>query len=314
MSEIVIIKPKKNSKKFFSTARQFQKSVDSQGKTIEVEAGAFNGERFPNSRQMFRPVWSFSKRRWLIKGFETNSEELNKLVSKCKFKHPKNHPSQGKYIDEADVFDLNDPFFNHINLYVRAKEGEVTLDKSNPLDNIILKSIEANEQFQLGDKGSVLSARTKYVIVDNSISNEVKKSSMTSKKEAFRLLDALTFEKKVKIAMSMDLIVGAKIEPDDLDVILFSAIEENKQRIADKMNTIDLFISLCNMDTESLNLKHLVVRAKKAGVLRKTQADGFLLFGNKVGKTLKEVERYFLNDENSDIIARTREAVEDYEK
>jgi hypothetical protein len=313
MSEIVTIKPKKNSKRFFSTARQFQKVSEADGTTRDQEAGAYNGERFPNSRQMFRPYWSFSKRRWVMEGFSTNSPELNTLAAKCKLKYPKGHPKVSQYIDEADLFDINDPFFNHINLFVRAKEGETTLDKSNPIDYAILLALQGNDQFQSGEKGSVLSSRTKYVITDNTTSNTAKKGDMNRKKEAFKLLDALKFDKKVKIAMSMELIVGPDVDPEDLDLVLFNAIEADKTRADGKTKTIDLFIGLCSISSEDLNIKHLIARAKKSGVLRKTQADGYLLFGNKIGRSLKEVESYFMNEDNSDIIGRTTDAVNEFE-
>lgn len=313
MSEIVTIKPKKNSKKFFGTARQFQKVTEADGTVTDREAGAYGGERFPNSRQMFRPFWSMSKRRWVMEGFPVNSPELNKLAAKCKLKYPKGHPNQGKYIEEADLQDINDAFFNHINLFVRAKEGETTLDKTNAIDYIILLALQGNDQFQNGDKGSVLSSRTKYVISDNTTSNTAKKDSMNLKKEAFKLLDALKFDKKVKIAMAMELIVGPDIDPEDLDLVLFNTIEANKVRLDGKTHSIDMFIGLCNITTEDLNLKHLIARAKKSGVLRKTQADGYLLFGNKLGRNMKEVERYFSNEENADIIGRTQDAVSEFE-
>lgn len=307
MSRIITIKPKPNSKRFFSTANQFQKRKGADGVETDVNAGAYKGERFPNSRQMFRPKYSMSKRRWLLAGFDDNHEDLNKLVLKCKLKYPKKHPKFGEFIKEADVFDYNDPFFCHKLLKVISKEGEVSLDKNRALDNIILRGCKADPQFQVGlGNGGPISSRVKYIISDKEREVSMRKKVRSSKMKAYKLLDAMDFEKKKKVAMVMGLIVDDSIDPDLLTDSIFNAIDGGG-KIGTKTKQ-EVFIEMSEVDSEVLDFKHQVFLAKRKGLLRKRK-NGYELFGSYAGKEMRDVEAYLQNEDNQSAWMRLQQVL-----
>ena len=239
--EIVTIRPKKGSKRFRTAnghMSQIHASEDG-GKTQEKNVGAFNGERFPNSRQMFRVSWSSSKHMWKLNGFENmtkeKQEELDKLVKACKLKHyMKNDPNYGNYITTADMYDSADPFFSHKDLKVISQEGELLLNKTRPIDNIILLGIKSDGQFAVGGEklDPLTSSRVKYIITDKTIDVQMKKEVRSKKMEALKLLDKLTSAKKLKIALAIGAIPNKDVDIDTVDELLFDWCEDRTTTVS----------------------------------------------------------------------------------
>ncbi|MDG1314749.1 MAG: hypothetical protein P8P29_04390 [Flavobacteriaceae bacterium] len=303
MARIITIKPKPNSKKFFSSATQYRTTKDQNGAEKSTSAGTYKGERFPNSRQMFRPKWSSSKRMWVIKSYEGNDEPLSELVPKCKLKYAKKHRREGEYITEADIYDFSDPFFTHKLLKVVSKEGQITLDKDRPFDKIILRGMMADPVFQAGLKSNgMLSSRVKYIVSDKDQDVKLRKQVRSVKREAYKLFEALNYKKKIKIALIMNVIVGSDIDPDMLDDALFRVIDNDKDKIGKKTKQ-QFFIDTCNSTTEELDFEHMLVLAKRGAHLRKRK-NGFELFGSFVGKDMNIVRAYLKSEENQDAYMR----------
>ncbi len=313
MARIITIKPKPNSKKFFSSATQFQKVKGQDGVDRDTNAGAFKGERFPNSRQMFRPKWSSTKRRWMLKGHETNSEALNATVKGCKLKFAKKHRREGDYIIEADVYDFSDPFFNHRLLKVVSKEGEITLDKDRSLDQIILAGCQADPLFQTGNANTgMLSSRVKYIISDKEQDVKMRKQVQSAKREAYKLFEALNFKKKLKVAIIMGIIIGEDVDPDILDDALFRAMDDDKGKIGRKTKQ-KFFVDICAVESEELDFEYMIVMATKGGHLRKRK-NGYELFGSFVGKDLEIVKSYLKSEENQDVYMRLIQVLDEKKK
>lgn len=314
MAEIVTIKPTPGSRKFKAVQGMHSKHTVSDG-TNEQEktTGEYTGQRFPKSRQMFRPLWSNSRRRWLIHGYEDNHEELNDLVKKCKLKYPAKTPKAGQYIEEADIFDFSDPFFTSRYLKVIANEGEIMLDKSKPLDKIILLSLLENPQFQSSNDGNPLfTSRVKYLISDRDIELVAKKDKRDKESKIVKLYEGLTSQKKMKVAIAMGLIPNENVSIDVVEDLLYQAAKDVITKVSTEGNITrqDLFIKLCEMTTEQLNLKHKIAQAKSKGFLKKNDG-GFMLFGNPVGKNEKQIEAYMSNPDNQELLDRLMKALDD---
>jgi len=306
MGELVTIKAKPGSRKFASTGsmQTVYTENDKDGNQISEKKTEFISERFPKSKQMFRVPWSHLKRKWLLDGFPENCQDLNDLVEKCKLQYEKPHKNAGDYIVKADIYDYNDKFFNHRLFKITASEGEVLIDKSFPLQDLVLRGLKLHPLFQVaGEDNPLMNAGSRYVIVDRAIDVKIKRQVRDNKLKVMKLYESLTGEKKIKIAMAMNLIPNENVDIDVVEDVLFKASEDLTKLPDINMSRQDLFITFCELKTEDLNLKHRIARAKSTGVLKK-QADGWILFGSPVGKTNAQLEDYLSNPDNSKLLLR----------
>lgn len=321
MANLVMIKPKPGSRKFKATKGMFNVhtvSEDGGNSTIEKNIGEFKGERFPKSRQMFRVAeWSFSKRRWKLYGFEEiktdkKQDELNKLIAGCKLHYPSGHPKERQYIKEADIYDFNDPFFNHSKAKVIAQQGELILDKDLPLDNLIWRGMMLNTSFSTGSEiNPITSPMVKYIIVDKTIDTTNRKRKRAREKEVLDVFYKLSTKKKKTVAMSLGLIPTEDVDEDVLDDILY-AYAKSTDRMGDSNKTKQsMFLEVASLNTEDLNLKYIVRKAKSKGFLKRNRDQGWLLFGIPAGRTLEKVETYLNDQENQEQLIRLEEALKD---
>lgn len=310
MSKTVTIKPKKDSKKFFSNATQFQTVAGPDGQPTDQvrNAGAYRGERFPRSKQFFRPFFSQTKGRWLVGNL--SDEDLQSIVKELRWQYERG-PDKGKYIEYADVRNSADPFFSHSKLMVMAKEGQYRLDPEKPLDRLMLEALKDQHEFaSAAEANGPLSSRVKFVISDSDTDKEIKKTRRKQKQKAFGYFDKLTHKKKLAIATAMALNVRDDIDPDILDDTLFEMVEDNVTKFEGDETYQSFFIRLCEASSEDLHLKHLIGKARQSGLLRKNRTEGWLLFGNPIGgRHMIDVENYFKDPLNSEMIDRVTEAL-----
>lgn len=319
MAELITVRPKQGSKRFRAInglMTQYQKITEN-NQEEERATGEYKSERFPNSRQMFRPVWSASRRMWMLKGFENmddkKHQELNKLVAACKLKYSDKHPNAKQYITTADVYDSADPFFNHHLLRVITYEGQASLDKSRPIDKILLAGLSADHTFQQGGEkiNPVLSQRVKYVITDKNIDTQIKKETRTLTVQATKLYAGLTDAKKMKIALALALISNENVDRGIIDEVLWDASQDNKSMMGGtRLTKQKAFIQMCEADTEELNIRHKIQRAKATGKLKKHKTQGYLLFGNPIATTDGKLYEYFSDPANQEIMIRLEQALE----
>lgn len=316
MSNLVTVRPKPGSRRFKATKGMFNfhtVSEDGGKTTVDKNIGEYKSERFPKSRQMFRiSTWSLTKRQWLLDGFtEMNIEkqaELDKLVTACKFKYGENHPQNRQYIVTADVNDFNDPFFTHKSAKIIANQGEFVLDKSKPLDNLLLRGLKKNPQFQSGsEENPIYSNRVKYIIVDRQIDSKKRKEKRNKEKESLDLYYSLTDDKKATVAMALRLIPNESVSRDMIDEALYAYCKDTTVATDTKQSKQDYFIEVCSISTEKLAIKHMIQKAKSMGFLKKNKQT-YILFGNNVGRNLKEVEAFLSHEDNQDIVMRLEES------
>lgn len=314
MAELVTIKPKPGSRKIVSSTGNIQAVYtqnDNNGNLVSEKKTEYVSERFPKSKQMHRIPWSHNKRKWLLDGFPENCDELNKLVKDCKLQFEKPHKNAGDYIEKADIYDYNDKFFNHRLCKIMSNEGEILLDKSFPLQNLVLRGLKLHPHFQVaGEENPLISAGARYIIVDRDIDVKLKRTARDNKLKVMKLYSSLTGEKKIKIAMAMNLIPNENVDIDVVEDVLFNA-SQDLTKIPDlNITKQELFINFCEMKTEDLNLKHRIAKAKSTGILKK-QADGWILFGSPVGKTNAQLEDYLSNPDNSKLLLRLDDVLND---
>lgn len=308
MSSLVIIKPRNNSKKFQTTEgmRSIVNVSRDAGHTYNDEqVGTWEKERFPKSRQMFRPMWSHTKKRWVISGYEKNSPELNELVALCKLKYKPGHPLAGQFIKEADLQDFGDAFFNHKQLRVLAQEGDTMLDKDRPFDQIILAGLLMNPEFQYQGADTIASQafsnKVRYLIIDKGKEINSRKLLREREQEAYDLYKGLNDQKKLAISMSLNLIKDEKTDRGLIDDVLWEYAKSKDQAKDTHLSKQEIFIEMCNLKTDKLNTQFSIGKAKSAGFLKNNKTQGWMLFGQVIGKSMKDVEEYFANTDNQEV-------------
>lgn len=314
MAQLITIKPKPNSFKFKTVdgnITQFNKDVNSSDPLAVQSAGNYTGERFPNSRQKHRVMWSYTKRRWKLAGCTKNSEALNQLVKECKVQYPKDHPRYPDYIESADIFDSNDPFFKGFKFML--KEGEGILDKDHPKDKIIIMALQANPHFALsGEESGKLSNRVKNLIVDKNLDKESKIKNRQKEIEAITIYNNMNPEKRKRVAMAMGLIVKDDTDKDVVDMLLYESVTDVKTKI-NGLTRQDYFLAMANATTDQINNRYLIQKAKGKGLLKKTR-QGYKLFGHNAGKTEADLIKYFENPDNQEMMIRLQEVLEKKEE
>ena len=313
MPQLVTVKPKEGSRKFTIRGNMTQyNKIDGNMNTTEVRStGEYRGQRFPNSRQFIRVKWSYSKRRWLLAGASKNSERLNEIVKACKLKYEDDHKRAGDYIETADLFDMDDPFFTHSKLKMVAREGEFVLDKDYPKDKILIMAIQAQHEFEVNGirNTGAHSSRVKYVITDKNIDNKTKVNARNKELEAIELYRSLDDDKKIKIAIAMGFVSNDNADIDTVDQMLYEAAKNTSIRKGSTVTVQDYFIGLVNASTDEINIRYLIHKARGAGYLKKVRNQGWMMFGQPIGRTDRDVYDYFKNGDNSDMIIRLEETM-----
>lgn len=313
--EIVIVKPRPGSKKFQTmegVKNVHSVSRDGGATYGEESVGIYTKERFPKSRQMFRPDWSSSKRRWVMKGFEDNSPELNELVKRCRLKYKPGHPKQNQFIEECDIYDFADPFLTHKQFRVLAQEGDTLLYKNHPLDKLVLAGLLVNPKFQYVGNGNadnaMYSNRVKYIIIDKNVDKVNKKVSREKDMEILDTWKALNDKKKLAIAMSLSLITSEDTDREIIDDVLYSFATSKETPKGSQMSKQDMFLSVAKLSTADLNLQYTIGKAKASGFLKKTR-QGWMLYGNNIGREDSDVIAYLSNSSNQEVMFRLEESL-----
>lgn len=319
MSDIIVIKPRPKSRSFTNINGTMDRLAEIKdpdtGERKLTTLGTYNSERFPGSIQIERAVvWSDSKKKWLVKGFTNNSEELNKIVKGCNFQYPDKHPKAGQFIESCDIYNSKDPFFCHDNLRINLSEGETILKLDNPLHKIAYLGFQENHKFQVsGEKiNPAISGRTKYIITDRSIDMQIKKETRNKKQEAMAIYAELSKneEKMISVALAMGLIKETNVAKSLVDDVLWEAIEDDKHIYFDKMTKLDYFLKIAKAPSEELNLRNLMEKAIQAGHIKLVRGSGYHVFGAFAGKTKTNLLEFLKDPKNTDIINRLQYAQE----
>ncbi len=318
---LITIKATAGSSSFNSAAKEGMTKYNEEiidGKASLRSLGTYKRNRLPNSDQIERPiVWSYSKKKWLLKDYDYNSDDLNEIVKSCGFLNEKEgHPDRGRMITTCDINNLQDPFFNHKALVLRLKEGDGLINTDNRLENLLYKGALVNHKYQVsGDKiNPAISGRAKYIIVNKDIDTISKRDSIDNEIKCITLFQNLTAEKRLSIAMAMGIIKYEGSDPELVASVLFENIKDNTKLIPEYGNRTKsgYFIYLCESDTEELNILQTVEKAISKGVIKKTKG-GFEAYGEVIGKDKREVQVYLKKPINSEILIRVQDAIKQLE-
>lgn len=259
--------------------------------------GEFQGERIDGVRGTKRIKWDGTK-------YPTGTltkDELNALVASCKFINDKvGHPDRGKLILTADPQDFDDPFFSHRDCEIRLEEYTGTLTSERPLHRIFMEYVRAFPTDFSTSKSPAGNRSAKLKVIDvGSEASDIKKSVDTSKK-AVELYLSLNADKRSKIALALRAIRTEKTDMDLIEAALWKICtgidEQSEQKRLD-------FISLATLPTERFNNRYLIVKTQSRGKLKELPRQGWVLNGVPIGLRIEDVNKYFDDPNNAQIIA-----------
>lgn len=300
-----IITPKKNDNTLLRGAKQFHKKLG-EGEIMNMQGGKqvgeWNGQELPLTKQGRRIRYSMGKRRYLVideSGKEIPAEALDELVKKSYLTYWEG-PDKGKLILTADPANRADPFFNHPQLHTVLQEGNGKLDPDvSAMDKLIVYGLRGANDFGVA-RGANNSGRIRYILSDKGEETNVAVENMKKKELVYKLLANLTDAKRLTVAKIMGLGVNHSSDRGTVDLALHNAIESKKSN-ADGISQQDLFISICNMDSEELNLRHLIADARVIRVIKPGKT-GFTFNGNRIASTDKGLYEYFSKSDNREIL------------
>lgn len=310
--------PSPLSKKFGGvngTMTEFLEETDREGKKSLRSLGEYNRERLPGSTQGERTIiFSNQRKKYLLKGYEQNSDELNELVKKCNlFNDMSKHPDFGRPIVSCDIYNSLDPFFNNLKLRVILQQGYGTLNTDIPLEHLLYLGVLVNPKFQVGGENSnaALNGRAKYIIVDTEIDKQVRRDERSTRKKAEKLLDNMSDDKKRSIALIMGLVTS-----DDTDIDLISDLLEEvalDTRVNQDlgMSKQQFLIKLSESEGDELQSRKYVDAAFKRGMIKRDRSTSlYMLFGMQVGRDKQNVIDYLMNPVNNEVLHKLIKAID----
>jgi len=298
METILTIRPARQSNILKDIrANVLLESTDPNGIKTQRNLGNFEGRVIPGIVGGRRIRWNPIMRKYPTGTLEL--DELQKAVAACKFRNDiYGHPDKGKLITSADPYDFNDPFFINKQAMIRLEESFATLKSNTPFEKIFSKYITEDGNYNVNQSGSSSSRNAKFEVIDADTAVSSGQKTRLRSQKATKLVENLSDDKKVKAAMYLGLIPNESTDRQLIDDVLWKicigtdAVSEAKK---------DILIGLCELPTEKLTNRYLIAKARQRGFLKKTKA-GNLLKGVNIGTTDFEVETYFDNVDNQNII------------
>jgi hypothetical protein len=316
MSEILLIKPTKGSKKFFEQAEMFQGvmtknpdgSMRDEGESKKL--GAYNKEKFIGSKQIARVAWSNSRKQYYL-GEDLSNDDLNELVKECRLPD-----GRGGSLAMADRFRYDDPFFQHKELYFRKEEGEGELDKANPKEKVIALNIVNRSTYTSGNADNpIMSAMAKYKITDKNQAGAMATKKVDSWMELGQLFGGLDESKMKKIAVALNLGIQQDSNLDLVKNSLHNVLTGEDKMVIGTLETYkQAFIRLCKAKTDDLDLEYKITLAKRKGFLRKKKNQGWLFNGKPTVTTDGQLMTYFAELQNQDDYFELNSLIDDTSK
>jgi hypothetical protein len=207
---------------------------------------------------------------------------------------------------------MRDPFFNHKNLKLVLDEGYGALNTDNPLEFILYEGVLANNKYQIGGEtnNAALNGRAKYIIVDSSIDKDAKKLARDTRKNAEKLVDNMSDDKKRSVAFAMGLIVDGDTDISIITDLLEEAALDDKKTTGMTMSRQKYLTKLAEAPADELEARKYINKAFKGFIKRDRESNSYILFGVQIGKDKQSVINYLINPVNSETLYRLQKAID----
>lgn len=298
MSKIKIV-PREGSRKIGTNI--VKKYYDSLAHVAREESSSeetFQDERWTGTLQKFVPVFYNDLRRYpfmdptdpnLLRPLvdpgsqEAGFKKLNDIVKRLRLKNDK-----GEVITSIDIFNQDDDFLTHDDVFVKLNGGLGDFDDTNPIHDMMLLHLRATEEFEVGPEKNhpVMNIKVKYVIVDPELEERLIKEQRLNRRKVTRALDSLDkMSKKIKVALMLNLIDKHTVNKESTLDNLIEAYAFDDKTYAFKTTTRQQhFLQVMEQDDNVLDAHYLFSLAMELGFIKYNNSH-YMAFGEIVGGT-----------------------------
>jgi hypothetical protein len=246
------------------------------------------------------------------------NEKFNSLVAACKLRYPMDYIDErkaGKIIETADIYDLNDPFFNHEELSLVLEEGGGGFDDEKPINKIILSCLLAQDEYELGGSGSInrpMSASVRYIIVDKDYDKKLKQEFRALRKELHDKFNEVSKDESrlYKVCLALNITnVHDELDQLDLEEKLFDYIEEREQIVEGTSYTRpEYFLHILEEGDIVLDRTYLFHEGLKNGIIKRKDS-AYTAFGRILSKTVDGSINFLTQPSNEEIADRIAQGI-----
>ena len=271
-----------------------------------VPQGTYKGITFPNTEQELVVAWNDLSSQFCWGG---TPQDLARIVKAKKLKYESDHPNFGKVIEEADLYDYNDPFFRHQYWWNRRKasDGEIVLKTDIIDDELYIYSYKGNpdcvDRTMIHDGIENLFGGTWELI-------SVQKNESKKAKNIEESIDVLSSIKAADVVTkeNIAIVMGVAYSKEDTDTIitgLWDAVQ-NPSKISKYggITGMERIQELLKLPKEELILHSKIVQAKQLGIIKFNGSTHSFLTSNKnatmniPASNTPQLVTWFLNNEN----------------
>jgi hypothetical protein len=272
-----------------------------------IDGGEYDGKKFPSAKEDITPKFCLFRKKW---DFYGDSADLKKIVKAVGLYYEKDHPRAGDIIEQANLVDSKDPFFNHsfwMDNPMIMEGSSKLINADNPEEEFLARCYLGNRYTEGSDEGRS-SASAKYQVYPTATEDTEIYKEANVEIDLVGELSKLNSEKRKQISVVLGLIhtlkspvVAESVAPNLLAAIKKTSPNPGERRIFEGKSYQTFFKELVKDDNTSLNKKVNIRLGINTNTLR--YKDGAY---NLKGKKLSGVESF------SDLYKHFDDNPEDY--
>lgn len=286
--------------------------------TGDFDLGGYRHERFPDSRQNWRPEYNIGLRQFDIRhpdGKLWTQEDATDCLKRFPLSYPEDWHNQndaGKPITRCDIGNMDDAYFNHKAWVTIGEEGRVEVGDS-PWDDVLLAMYSGNTGVKADDGSPYRPGDIRYRIKNPDMDAKREENKVEGALDAMELYRAMA-EDNVKMADIL-VMLGSRVTKNDSRVKLQKALLPYVMDVTTEGGTPrqELFRKYAKLDPDELKFQALVMRACRVGVIN--EGAGVYKFREAiVGRSFSEAVLFFKDLKNNQSLEILKKDLDDSDR
>lgn len=276
---------------------------DEAGNEVTEKLGTYNKERFPDSRQNFRPEFDGKLGQFDIRkkdGTLWTQEDADKCLKAFPLAYPEGHTKANEPITSCDIHNVADAYFISIGLMRYAEEGELALSWGITRDELLMQMYAGMEEVAMDDGQEFHPGDTRYLITDPDAQDDKVERKMNVKLDATKLFLGMQDDRQ----QMLDILSLFSVFPEEdqsmiaIRLELFKYVDDNTTT-EDGATYQQRFITYGQFDKTELSLRASIAKGMASGDIR-SRAGSYWFADESVGKMYAQVVEHF-RKHNSDL-------------
>ena len=262
------------------------------------------------------------------KRLETNTDALNELVKRCGWRNDMlDHPQYKQLITSADIFNRNDPFFNHLDFEFTLNDGIIEFNDNKPKDLVFLLHYLTYPEAATGsaDSHGYYPEAVRSIIVDEGADKRFKTELRKKKRQVSDILNSETMQGIEILKTALILGLHNDVTTNNYehlnDVVYEYANSLETAFIANGANEstvgltkMDYFLRIASEDNANVrDIGYIFICGINCGVI-KFQQDAYRALGQMIGKDKDQSISYFTLPTNQEFYSRVKNSVVELSK